>query len=331
MMNIYAFKDYNNLRSSSGGAFLAIVNYFRKKKKCVVYGAGFDENFRVMHLRAETEEDIFKLLGSKYVQSNIKDLFPLVVKDLQVGRFVVFSGTPCQIHALKEYMNKKKIDTKNLFLIDLVCHGCPKPRVWNDFVKWIEKKEKSKLVEFSFRYRGCRWKSYPSMAKFENGKKLVNSYRLRRYTELFFSDLTLNEQCYTCKFASIDRESDISLGDFWGIRKYMKNFPAKEEVSQIITNTLHGEQIVSELEKNSNYVVLKCNNKNVVHCQTALNYPTPEPKNVKEFWDDYNHCDFEVILKKYAGYNACGYIKYVIKKILGEIGVIGLVKNVLKL
>lgn len=331
-MKIYAFKDPFNRTSSSGGAFPALVKAVEKLNECtpVVYGAAFDQDFNVIHIRATSETDLVKLRGSKYVRSDLKDSFSKIIEDLNNDKTVIFSGTPCQVAAIKKKIETMKIKTDKFFLIDIVCHGTPRPVVWKDFKKWIENREKSSLTEFSFRYKDSRWKSYPTMAKFDNGKIKVNSFNLRRYTELFYSDLVLNEGCYKCKYANLNRISDVTIGDFWGIRKVLPKFPYKEEVSQILVNTKRGDSLLQQMLHENKYIICIADLMLAYKYQESFIHPPFRKDKVDEFWNDYENMSFEKILSKYAGYNFEGFIKHWVKKLLGNTGGIYIIKNILK-
>lgn len=331
-MRIFAFKDVSNTDSSSGGAFPAIIDAVSKRYGClpVVYGAAFDESFNVKHIRTNTYEDYKKLRGSKYVRSELGDSFKSVIDDLNKGYIVIFSGTPCQIAGLKKRVDTNKVNTANLFLVDIVCHGTPKPIVWNDFKQWIMQKQNSAICDFSFRYKKSRWKSYPIMARFDNGKTLVNTFPLRRYTQLFYSDLTLSEGCYKCPFATVERQSDITIGDFWGIRRVLPDYEFKEEVSQILISSAKGEIIFEDLSKNENYLIEEANVEVSAKFQDSFNSPTKKPENYYQFQKDYDNLDFQNLLVKYAEYNIKGFIKHCIKRGMGETGLLNIFKNIIK-
>ncbi len=329
---IYAFKDIHNYDSSSGGAFPAIIRAVGLIERCnpIVYGAAFDENFNVKHIRTSCEEEYISLRGSKYVQSKLGNIYDSVCSDLIDGKVVIFSGTPCQMEGLNKKILKDGVDNSRLYLVDIVCHGTPKPIVWNDFKEWLEQRENSRLVEFSFRYSKAKWKSYPVMARFENEKRYINSFKLRRYTELFYSDLILNSGCYKCPFANINRNSDITIGDFWGIRKVIPEFPYKEEVSQVLVNTQKGKKLIEIMKNFEKCNVVEAELEKAIIYQMCFNHPTRKPDLYEEFWNDYSSMDFQNILKKYGGYNFRGAIKHLLKKFLGETGILILLKNIIK-
>lgn len=142
-------KDMNEIESSrSGAAFIAISDYILEKGG-VVYGAGWGNHFSVVHKCATTPSERDEFKGSKYVQSDVRGIFKRVRSDLKAGKLVLFSGTPCQTAGLNAFIGKKL--RENLILLDIVCHGVPGPRVWDEYLKYLEKKEKRQLVRVNFR------------------------------------------------------------------------------------------------------------------------------------------------------------------------------------
>ena len=190
------------------------------------------------------------------------------------------------------------------------------------------KKYHGKLCDFSFRYKKARWKSYPTMAKFDNGKTVVNSFILRRYTELFYSDLVLNQGCYKCPYATISRQSDITIGDFWGIRRVLPNFGFNEEVSQILVSSSKGMTIIEEMQGTKEFRMEEASIDESKKYQSSFVAPTPKPISTDRFWSDYHKMDFQEILKKYASYDLKGFLKHCIKRALGETGLLIMIKNI---
>lgn len=232
---------------------------------------------------------------------------------------MLFTGVPCQIAALKRYCTVKNIITDNLLLVDIICHGTADPRIWKDYIYWLESKNNSKLKRFSFRYRNTKWLTYPTFAEFNNGIKKDNTLDIRLFTNLFFTNLPMRKGCYTCKFANMNRHSDLTIGDFWGIENIVPSLSTEQGVSQIIVNSCKGDKILCNLQEicnNSSMLLIKCTDNSVLKYQHNLNEPTKRPDNVDIFWKEYEKYGIEYILKKYAGNNFRGIIKHGIKKIL---------------
>lgn len=161
-------KDINEIMKSRSGAVFAALSDYILENGGVIYGAGYTDHFRVVHKRATTKEERDELRGSKYVQSDMRDIFRSVKADLQSGKVVLFSGTPCQTSGLNSFISRKLRD--NLFLVDIVCHGVPSPYIWRDYIAYLEKKQGSKIVWVSFRDKEqFGWASHHETFKFERG------------------------------------------------------------------------------------------------------------------------------------------------------------------
>lgn len=148
--------EHTRLTSSSGGAFVEIAKFILARKG-VVFGVALDKNTEARHIYVENEKELEKLQGSKYVQSIVGDSFASTKNFLLQGRVVLFSGTPCQIAGLRNYLRK---NYDNLYTIDLVCHGVPSPRVFNDYKMYIQRKIKEPIHDVKFRCKKSSWIFY---------------------------------------------------------------------------------------------------------------------------------------------------------------------------
>lgn len=343
-MEVYAYRNKleTTMKSSSGGAFLGIVKEFWNENfdNNVVYGALFDKELNVRHERAINFIDCEKFCGSKYVQSNINGIFEKIINDLNEKKRVVFSGTPCQIYALKNFLNKKNINVENLYTIDFICHGTPNPKIWKDYKYWLEKKYKSRLIDFSFRYKGKNLKknkmAYPIKACFSNGKIVEDSFYSRLYIQLFFSRLIYQECCYTCKFSTLNRHSDITIGDFWCYENVMKKKMSLPllGMSLILVNTDKGKNIIEKMKKRAivenDIYIERCNEKRFLLYQKDFGSERNKPKNIEKFKEEYKNLGFEYILRKYAGYNFIGYLKHNIKCVVTFLGILPWISKLYK-
>ena len=134
---VYNKNEQIRFASTSGGIFSCIASYLINQKKAIVFGAAYDENFHIRHIAVDNVEDLAKLRGSKYAQSNLGDTFVKIKKLLQEGKVVFFSGTPCQVAGLKKYL---KLDYRNLYCLDFICHGVASPETWNAYVEDLKNK-----------------------------------------------------------------------------------------------------------------------------------------------------------------------------------------------
>lgn len=321
---VYAFKDTKYTNSSSGGAFPAIAEVCNGEK-LVIYGAAFEDDFHISIQRAEGIKNIEKFQGSKYAYSDMSGVFKTLADDINSNKFVLFTGLPCQVMAIRKYCENNKLDMNKVLLVDIICHGAPNQKYFRDFIGWLENKKKSKLTEFSFRYQKVKWKNYPVRARFANGHEEVNTQDVRMYTTLYFTHLIMREGCYSCKFANVDRPGDITIGDFWGIETVLPDFKYKSSVSEVIVNTEQGEifaaKLLNEADEKTIFIQ-KCNNPSWIKYQHNLNEPTAKPADYDQFIEDYGRMSVQQIYEKYTNGNLVGKIKFNLKKALVEAGII---------
>ena len=256
--------------------------------------------------------------GSKYTRSNIKGIYNSVADDLINERKVLFSGTPCQVSGLIKYLEHVNVQTGNLFTIDIICHGSPNPQILRDYVAWLEKKYQSEVVKISFRDKSVGWKRYPTKVYFKNGKVLRRSYNAQLYMRMYFSLLILDKRCYSCRFSSLERTGDITLGDFWGVDKIMPEIPMGKGISLMIVTSEKGNEIVETLNKtlHEDEFLKEYVGDEFLNYQHNLNRPTEKPALYEEFWMDYKKHGFEYVVKKYRFDTAKGRAKYFVKSLL---------------
>lgn len=235
-------KDIEELEhSQSGGASWAIIQKFIKNDG-IVYGVGFDTPIHIVHKRAADIEECEDFRGSKYVQSDLRDIFPSIKKDLLSGNKVLFFGTGCQVAGLKSYLPQKLHE--NLLTVDLVCHATPSPAVWESYVKYYEKKYKSKVVKAWFRNKLYGWHSHKESFQLNDGKCLSMEY----FRTLFYDHLIIRDSCTNCPYTNFKRVSDITIGDFWGWEKCYEEWNDNKGVSLILVNSEKGKEYLSELD-----------------------------------------------------------------------------------
>jgi len=324
---VYAAKnkiDNFRLKSSSGGMFVAISDYVLKNNG-VIYGVAFDKNFKAQHIRAENEKDRNRCLGSKYSQSELNQIFKLVKQDLENGKLVLFTGTPCQVAGLNSFL--ANMDRNNLILVDIVCHGTPSPKLFQEYINYIEKKRKSKIKEFYHRAKDLGWVHNEKIV-YENNKNEDKSNLSQAWKNIFYSHLALRPACYNCPYTNTKRISDITIADFWGIEKFTPEFVDKKGVSLVIVNTKKGSEMFENIKKDIEYI-----EKNIDEAKEKnpnLVKPTDCPDNRERFWEEYEQNGIEYILKKYGRYNFKYIVKDYIKRILNKIGLLEILKKIIK-
>lgn len=239
---VQAKSDLIRKQSSSGGAFTAIAELIINQGG-VVFGACFDKSFGVEHSYTETIEGLAKFRGSKYVQSNIGNSYQKVKEFLREGRKVLFSGVPCQISGLLNYLRKPY---ENLYTIEVICHGVPSPLVWKEYLKHQEERYHSKIESVSFRDKSLGYASTMRIT-FANGKTYRRGHESDIMLRLFFSEITSRPSCYECKFKGIERHSDFSIYDCWSIRKFDKNWDDDKGTTNVIVNTEKAKSMFKDI------------------------------------------------------------------------------------
>ena len=226
-------KRYN---SSSGGAFICFAENIIENNG-VVYGAIFDGNTQsVKHKRAVDTETVKLMHGSKYVQSSIDDTYRLAKNDLDDGKKVLFSGTPCQIAGLNNFLRKSY---DNLVTIDLVCHGSQSPAVFSKYITEYKEEHKNEtLLNINFRSKKNGWGKYLTAVTTTTG-----IYYIFKDYYPNIMDLSINECCTNCNFARLPRIADVTIGDFWGIDDYKKTLNDGKGTSVVLINSQKGGEL----------------------------------------------------------------------------------------
>lgn len=247
------------MKSASGGVFAVMARKILRSRG-VVFGATLIyENgaLKPRHIFIENEEDLPLLQGSKYVQSDIGTAFEEVKRFLDAGRRVLFSGTPCQVDGLRSFLGR---DYDSLITADIICHGVPSARMFGDYIAYYEEKFAGKVTRYSFRDKTCGQGMTQVFTVTDKNKtrSVRRAGELTAYMWEFLRANTYRESCYSCKYASRNRLSDITLGDYWGV--YIEHgrqiketeMDNKKGISCVIVSTPKGgaffEEIKNELE-----------------------------------------------------------------------------------
>lgn len=283
--------EQERMTSRSGGVFIALSDYILDTGG-IVYGAKFMEDFTVEHTRATNKEERDSFKGSKYIQSNMKNIIEKVQKDLQENKKVLFSGTPCQVAGVKSAIPGKYHE--QLYTCDLICHGVPSGKVFKDFLKYIEKISKKKIKQFDFRDKSFGWETHYETTTFYDGSTLTTQY----FRNLFYGHCILRPACHCCNYANSHRPGDITIADFWGIDKVAPDFLDKKGVSLVMINNTRGKEWFEAI-KDELYVI-HCSIKDCVKHTYTLSQQTPQAENRNEFWEDYQTKDFDEIIEKYG-------------------------------
>ena len=241
----YAQNEKIRRRSSSGGIFSLAAEYVLKRGGAV-FGAAFDDALAVHHICVESEEDLDKLRGSKYVQSSLENTYAQAEEYLIDGRWVLFSGTACQIAGLKNYLGK---EYDRLLTIDVLCHGVPSPKIWKLYLEDQERKYNSKIISIQFRDKKLGWKLYSIRIQFENGREYAVPFTKDKFMNMFLANIDLRPACHDCRFKELPRVSDMTIGDCWGIENYMPEMDDDKGTSLFMVHSPKGERILEAIRE----------------------------------------------------------------------------------
>jgi coenzyme F420-reducing hydrogenase beta subunit len=281
-------------QSTSGGIFTELAKFIIIQNG-IVYGAAFDEECNVHHIGISTIEEITKLQGSKYVQSNLGNVYRDIVNGLEMDKYVLFSGTPCQVAGLRSYLQK---NYDKLYTCDLVCHGVPTPSFYNAYKDNMIKKYKSNITGVNFRYKKPGWKEYSMRLDFANGRKYICSVFKDKYHRAFLDNFIERESCHGCKYACSDRVGDITLADFWGYTASKPEYKDDDKgISQIIINTEKGLGLFSEIEDTLVYDGKTL--AEAINGNPCLSHSFLENPQRGDFWKDYYVKGFKYVSKRY--------------------------------
>ncbi|MDR0914919.1 MAG: Coenzyme F420 hydrogenase/dehydrogenase, beta subunit C-terminal domain [Oscillospiraceae bacterium] len=295
--------------SQSGGAFAELARHIIKNNG-VVYGAAFTQVFDVQHIRADSTEKLQKLYGSKYIQSKTDGIFLQVKADLDSGTTVLFSGTPCQIAALNSFLG---LVPKNLFTVEVVCHGVPSPKLWRDYLAYIQN-EHGTILSATSRDKRYGWHSHYEHFKTKNGSVRGNVYR-----KIFYKNVLLRPCCYStkdgyfypqCRYAGSSRTADLTIGDFWGIELTSSSIKDDDTgISLMLINTVQG-QLLFDITANSfvtethDYEAAAVKNPHLKLQLTTGGIPLQKVFKARKL---YTEKGFAVVAKKYAEIGTSGF------------------------
>lgn len=308
-LQVFAAKNRNEdqrLRSSSGGIFILLAEYTIKQGG-VVFGARFDKNWEVEHTYAETLEDLEPLMRSKYVQSRIGNTYKEAEQFLKQGRQVLFVGTSCQIAGLKKFLRK---DYDNLLAVDFICHGVPSPGVWRNYLKEIQTERSENagkktvlsssqnsvpvITGINFREKqlgGYGWKKFGFVVHSEspsrgdkNSVLTSTTFYDNIYMRGFLSNLYLRPSCYQCPAKAGKSQSDLTIGDFWGINEFRPDLDDDKGESLLFCHSTKGILFL----KNLKFDMFEVTYESAVNYNPSYKESVLIPSNRKYFWKYFN-------------------------------------------
>lgn len=249
-----AYAAYTNdellrMDSSSGGLFSELAKTVIDRGG-VVYGAVYDEHFKIFHRAVESMEELAALRGAKYAESHLGKTFPEIKTRLEKGQIVLFSGTPCQVGGLQAFLKK---DYDNLLCVDFVCHGVPSPVAWKKYVEYRAQNDNNGVLPeaINLRDKSSGWSKYQysNTFKYADGKTHSDMSTQSLYMHLFTNDYISRRSCENCRFKGYSRPSDITLGDFWGIWDIAPNMDDNRGTSLVLIHSEKGQKAWNEISR----------------------------------------------------------------------------------
>ncbi|MEA5061234.1 MAG: Coenzyme F420 hydrogenase/dehydrogenase, beta subunit C-terminal domain [Erysipelotrichaceae bacterium] len=316
--NAFINKDRTELlKSSSGGFAYALASHILRNGG-VVFGSVFNEDLVVEQEMIDNIEDLAKTRGSKYVQSDTKDTFKLAKEKLDKGILVLYVGTPCQIAGLKKYIVN---EYQNLVTVDFICHGVPSPKLFSAYVKDLEEKMGDKIINYSFRDKKNGWGNF--LVSASTNKKTYRKIMIAdKYGDDFFSMSAFRDCCYSCPFSQLDRVSDFTMGDLWGVEETNLKARIEDGVSVILVNSDKALDILKDI--NGLGIISQCDKNIVIKHQENLSHPSTNKKpgfydNI-DFENYYKNKKVKLSLKARIKSLIPGKIKNKLKRLLSRRG-----------
>ena len=235
----YAKDGVLRTQSSSGGVF-SVLALWVLQQGGVVFGAAMVQDLSVGHICVESAGELYRLRGSKYVQSTTGETFRAAKAYLDAGRMVLYSGVACQIAGLKGYLQR---DYETLYTLDVLCHGVPSPAVWARYVQHLQSVHGSDVCNVNFREKSTGWKQYSVETVFINGQQHVQKAEDNSFMRCFIQNICLRPSCHACRFKEFPRVSDLTLGDAWGIQKHMPDMDDDRGTSAVLIHSEKGWQL----------------------------------------------------------------------------------------
>lgn len=306
----------SRLHSTSGGVFAVISNYILDNGGSV-YGAVFDENFIVKHIGIDNKNDLNKLCESKYVQSHLGNCFKEIKAKLNENKLICFSGTPCQIEGLLNFLGK---DYENLVTVGVVCYGVPSPKLFSKYVSYIQNKYNDKLVKFHFRSKKYGYSSPTVVAQFENMGSIDSKSEIKSFTKTYFNGISLRPSCYECRVKTEKKRFDFLLGDCWRVSEYESSFDDNRGTTSVFVYTEKGKTILTKLS--ANLKLYKADEKQLLNNDCSMIIKC-KPRNSKRdlLFDNIDSVPYEKLINMVVPDSFSNKIANIVKPMLYHLGI----------
>ena len=298
--DVYAayLKDEDTLKDSASGGMFPALAAMMLERGGVIYGCAWSDEMNAMHIRVTDKKDLIRLQGSKYVQSNTENTFSTVKQDLSNGKYVLYTGTPCQIAGLKLFLGK---EYDRLVTVDLICHGVPSPALFHDYLGWLSSKKRGSITHYRFRDKSLRGWDHSAKYSYLSSQKVfdvtIAAPHLDPYYYFFCAGSVNRECCYTCQYAQERRVGDFTIGDFWGIKDAHQDFPTTQGVSVLLVNSAKAADNLAAIK--DRLILAESTIENASRQNSQLKNPVDKPDDRERLFELWQKEGFEGIYQAY--------------------------------
>lgn len=316
MQSIYAAVQYKKecerATSTAGGAFSMFADYIIDNGG-IVYAVGYDDNMVVCHKPCNCTDDLQEFRGSKYVQSTLKETYREIKKHLkQQNVRVLFVGTPCQVHGLKNYVG----EDKKLYTIDLLCLGVSSPKLFAEWISYLNAKYRTNVTYVSFRNKHYGYATPNVRVYFENGKEMDQKYDTRVHANLFFRHYNVRPSCYECEFREIRRVSDFTIGDFTEIGNIDKTMDDDKGTTKLWVHTTKGKELLTKVEGQAHIRYISDQEINIVG---GPKKQIRKPDNRTGFFEDAEKMDYFSLVSKWEPRSLKGELAGILRPVINRL------------
>lgn len=320
----YMKDEKKRQESSSGGIFPLLADWILQSDGYVC-GCIWNNEIEAVHVVSNKKEDIDRMKGSKYVQSNLENIVEELKALLKDERKVLFTGTPCQVAAIKNYF----LDEPNLYTMAVICEGVASPKVWREYKNYIEKKNNSKIENVKFRCKDIGWEPPIMKIFFENGKvKSQLTFSANIFGQGFLQGLFYRNSCNNCQYKLENYNADIIVGDLWGASNELLKLTNNKGISAVFVNTLKGKELFGKIKENMVFELIDF--QRVIKENKMIIESRKKHKNREKFFDNINDVDIKTNIKKNLKLKKHKQFKNSIKEIAYKTKTYNFIRNIVK-
>lgn len=318
-------KDKQILReSTAGGAFTAIAKYVISRGG-IVFGVELSEQLISHHIYVETEKELFRFRNSKYVQSFVgRDTYRKVKFFLEQGKLVCFSGTPCQIEGVKNFLQK---DYENLITVDVVCRAVPSPLIFRKYIELQEKKigDDIQTVRFRDKYYGYKYSTMNIITK-KNNVNYHKGVESDLWLRAFFSNICDRPSCHNCQFRKKYRVDDFTLWDCFNVGRFSKKLDNDRGATRMLVHTKKGKEIFRTISGDFCYVQIEP--EKLIAGVNEMHESVETHIRRKEFFKDAEVMNGKELFEKYFPETTKVRLERIVRLVCYKIGIYSIAKKI---